>query len=152
MATTLVLLALSIIPDVVFDGSVATRLLLMSTHVIAAVIIVPVLAVRLPRTVPGDPSAPVVVRPPADVEVRPADLPRRVPGPVAGLAGGAPRPARGVWLCSWRTPTGRPACPYAEAVEEAICFGWIDATVNVLDDDRALQLMTPRKAKGTWTG
>jgi uncharacterized protein YdeI (YjbR/CyaY-like superfamily) len=58
---------------------------------------------------------------------------------------------RGVWLCSWRTGTGRPACPYPEAVEEALCFGWIDSTVNVLDDERALQLMTPRKAKSTWT-
>jgi uncharacterized protein YdeI (YjbR/CyaY-like superfamily) len=29
----------------------------------------------------------------------------------------------GVWLCSWRSGTGRPACPYAEIVEEAICFG-----------------------------
>ncbi len=38
-----------------------------------------------------------------------------------------------------------------EAIEEAICFGWIDSTVNVLDDDRALQLMTPRKAKSSWT-
>ena len=47
--------------------------------------------------------------------------------------------------------TGRPACPYADAVEEALCFGWIDSTVNVLDDDRALQLMTPRKPKSTWT-
>jgi len=59
--------------------------------------------------------------------------------------------ARGVWLCSWRTPTGRPRCPYPDAVEEAICFGWIDATVNVLDEDRALQLMTPRKARSSWT-
>lgn len=59
--------------------------------------------------------------------------------------------ARGVWLCSWRRDTGRPVCPYPEAVEEAICFGWIDATVNVLDDDRGLQLMTPRKAKSPWT-
>jgi uncharacterized protein YdeI (YjbR/CyaY-like superfamily) len=42
-------------------------------------------------------------------------------------------------------------CPYPEAVEEAICFGWIDSTVNVLDDQRALQLMTPRKAKSPWT-
>ena len=58
---------------------------------------------------------------------------------------------RGVWLCSWRTVTGRPQCPYAEAVEEALCFGWIDSTVNVLDDDRALQLMTPRQARSTWT-
>lgn len=58
---------------------------------------------------------------------------------------------KGVWLCSWKRPTGRPFCPYPEAVEEAICFGWIDATVNVLDDDRALQLMTPRKPKSGWT-
>jgi uncharacterized protein YdeI (YjbR/CyaY-like superfamily) len=58
---------------------------------------------------------------------------------------------RGVWLCSWRPHTGRPVCPYPDAVEEAICFGWIDSTVNTLDDDRALQLMTPRKAKSGWT-
>jgi uncharacterized protein YdeI (YjbR/CyaY-like superfamily) len=59
--------------------------------------------------------------------------------------------ARGVWLCSWRSTTGRATCPYPEAVEEAICFGWIDSTVNTIDDDRALQLMTPRKPKSSWT-
>lgn len=58
---------------------------------------------------------------------------------------------RGVWLCSWRPSTGKPACPYPDAVEEALCFGWIDSTVNVLDDERALQLMTPRKPKSSWT-
>ena len=36
-------------------------------------------------------------------------------------------------------------------VEEAICFGWIDSTASRLDDDRGLQLLTPRKAKSTWT-
>lgn len=59
--------------------------------------------------------------------------------------------ARGVWLCSWRSTTGRPVCPYPDAVEEAICFGWIDSTVGILDEERALQLMTPRKPKGSWT-
>jgi len=58
---------------------------------------------------------------------------------------------KGVWLCSWKASTGRPSCPYPEAVEEAICFGWIDSTVNRLDDERGLQLMTPRKAKSGWT-
>ena len=58
---------------------------------------------------------------------------------------------RGVWVVSWRKPSGRPPVPYADLVEEAICFGWIDSTVNPLDDDRALQLMTPRKAKSAWT-
>lgn len=47
--------------------------------------------------------------------------------------------ARGVWLCSWRITTGRPRCPYPEAVEEAICFGWIDSTNTILDDERSLQ-------------
>jgi uncharacterized protein YdeI (YjbR/CyaY-like superfamily) len=41
--------------------------------------------------------------------------------------------------------------PYPDAVEEAICFGWIDSTVNVLDEQRALQLMTPRRPKSGWT-
>jgi uncharacterized protein YdeI (YjbR/CyaY-like superfamily) len=57
----------------------------------------------------------------------------------------------GVWLCSWRTRVSRPVCPYPEAVEEAICFGWIDSTVNVLDEQRSLQLMTPRRPKSGWT-
>lgn len=59
--------------------------------------------------------------------------------------------APGVWLCSWRSSTGRPRCPYPEVVEEAICFGWIDSTVNVFDDERDLQMITPRKAKSSWT-
>lgn len=58
---------------------------------------------------------------------------------------------RGVWLCSWRTHVERPRCPYPEAVEEAICFGWIDSTGVTLDDERGLQLFTPRKPKSTWT-
>lgn len=57
----------------------------------------------------------------------------------------------GVWLCSWRSATGRPTCPYPEIVEEALCFGWIDSTAGRLDDDRGLQLLTPRKPKSTWT-
>src|SRR6476620_5984505 len=59
--------------------------------------------------------------------------------------------ARGVWLCSWRRQTGRPVCPYPEAVEEAICFGWIDSTNTILDEERGLQLFTPRRPKSSWT-
>ena len=58
---------------------------------------------------------------------------------------------RGVWVASWRKASGRDPVPYDQLVEEAICFGWIDSTVNSLDDDRGLQLMTPRKAKSGWT-
>ncbi|WP_436792594.1 YdeI/OmpD-associated family protein [Actinospongicola halichondriae] len=58
---------------------------------------------------------------------------------------------RGVWLCSWRGAADRPRCPYPEAVEEAICFGWIDSTMAILDDDRGLQMYTPRRPKSSWT-
>jgi len=61
------------------------------------------------------------------------------------------RTTPGVWLCSWRATTERPRCPYPEVVEEALCFGWIDSTVTILDDDRGLQLLTPRKPKSGWT-
>ena len=57
----------------------------------------------------------------------------------------------GLWLCSWRTSTGKPACPYPAVVEEAICFGWIDSTAGTLDEERGLQLLTPRRAKSPWT-
>jgi uncharacterized protein YdeI (YjbR/CyaY-like superfamily) len=59
--------------------------------------------------------------------------------------------ARGVWVASWRKSGGRQPVAYEDLVEEAICFGWIDSTVNILDDERALQLMTPRKPKSGWT-
>lgn len=58
---------------------------------------------------------------------------------------------RGVWLCSWRTADTGVRCPYPDVVEEAICFGWIDSTVTLLDETRALQMITPRKAKSGWT-
>jgi len=59
--------------------------------------------------------------------------------------------ASGVWLCSWKAVTGRVACPYPDQVEEAICFGWIDSTASTLDEDRSLQLFTPRRPKSSWT-
>lgn len=39
---------------------------------------------------------------------------------------------------------------YDDAVEEALCFGWIDSTVNRIDDDRFRQLFTPRKPNSSW--
>jgi uncharacterized protein YdeI (YjbR/CyaY-like superfamily) len=58
---------------------------------------------------------------------------------------------RGVWVASWKKASGREPVAYPDLVEEAICFGWIDSTVNALDDERGLQLMTPRKARSGWT-
>lgn len=58
---------------------------------------------------------------------------------------------RGVWVVLWRKASGRDPVAYVDLVEEAICFGWIDSTVSILDDARGLQLMTPRKPRSRWT-
>ncbi len=60
------------------------------------------------------------------------------------------RSAGGVWLVSWKRRTGRPAVAYEDAVEEALCFGWIDGVFGRLDDDRSMQWFAPRRPKSTW--
>ncbi len=59
--------------------------------------------------------------------------------------------SKGVWLVSWKKATGKPFIPYPEKVDEALCFGWIDSRTNRLDDERAMQLFTPRRPKGPWS-
>lgn len=56
----------------------------------------------------------------------------------------------GVWLVSWKSSTGRPAVPYVAAVEEALAFGWIDATNRTLDAERSMQWFTKRKPGSGW--
>jgi uncharacterized protein YdeI (YjbR/CyaY-like superfamily) len=56
----------------------------------------------------------------------------------------------GVYLVSWRRPTGRTSVPYEEAVEEALCVGWVDSTGRVIDDERSIQWFAPRRAKSVW--
>ena len=56
----------------------------------------------------------------------------------------------GVWLVQWKTRTGRPAIPYEEAVEEALCWGWIDGTNRSLDDERRMLWYAPRRKGSIW--
>lgn len=58
--------------------------------------------------------------------------------------------ATGVWHLSWRPSTGRPRVPYEEAVEEALCFGWIDSTGGNLDEERSRQYYAPRNPRSGW--
>ena len=57
----------------------------------------------------------------------------------------------GIWLIYFKKGANKPTVSYEEAVEEALSFGWIDSTVNALDEERYLQLFTPRKPKSTWS-
>lgn len=56
----------------------------------------------------------------------------------------------GVWLVTWRRASGREALRYQAAVEEALCFGWIDAKVRSLDEHRTMQWYTARKRGSLW--
>ncbi|MEE9460498.1 MAG: hypothetical protein V3V53_01600 [Bacteroidales bacterium] len=56
-----------------------------------------------------------------------------------------------IWLEYYKKHTGKPSIPYNDAVEEALCFGWIDSTVRRIDAERYMQKFTPRKMKSTWS-
>ena len=45
----------------------------------------------------------------------------------------------------------KPGISYAEALDEALCFGWIDGQSNALDDDFFLQSFTPRRPRSVWS-
>jgi uncharacterized protein YdeI (YjbR/CyaY-like superfamily) len=60
--------------------------------------------------------------------------------------------ATGVWLVYAKKHTGLPSLTYNDAVEEALCFGWIDSKINPIDDDFYMQVFTPRKLKSAWSG
>ncbi len=55
------------------------------------------------------------------------------------------RTAKQVWLVYYKKHTGKPRVSYNDAVEEALCFGWIDSTARALDADRYAQRFTPRR-------
>jgi uncharacterized protein YdeI (YjbR/CyaY-like superfamily) len=59
--------------------------------------------------------------------------------------------APGVWFVFYKAHTGRVGVRYDEAVEEALCFGWIDSVSHHLDDDRYLQKFTPRRPGSQWS-
>lgn len=55
------------------------------------------------------------------------------------------RTEKEIWLVYPQKRSGKPRIPYADAVEEALCFGWIDSTQKGLDDEHTAQRYTPRR-------
>lgn len=58
---------------------------------------------------------------------------------------------KAVWLVYHKRHTGKPSISYNDAVEEAICFGWIDGKIKKIDGDRYMQRYTPRTSKSVWS-
>ena len=57
----------------------------------------------------------------------------------------------GVWLVTWRAGSGGPRITYDEAVEQALCFGWVDSRPRALDERRTMLWFAPRKAGSGWS-
>ncbi|MFH1393705.1 MAG: YdeI/OmpD-associated family protein [Candidatus Micrarchaeota archaeon] len=55
-----------------------------------------------------------------------------------------------IWLIYFKKHTKKKSVSYNEAVEEAICFGWIDGKVRTIDDERFMRRYSPRRARSIW--
>jgi uncharacterized protein YdeI (YjbR/CyaY-like superfamily) len=58
----------------------------------------------------------------------------------------------GVWLVTYKKSDGERHVSYADVVEEALCFGWIDSKPQKLDAARSMLWLAPRKPRTNWSG
>ena len=56
-----------------------------------------------------------------------------------------------VWLVYYKTSTKVPSISWSEAVDEALCFGWIDSTKKTIDQERYMQYFSKRKPNSSWS-
>jgi uncharacterized protein YdeI (YjbR/CyaY-like superfamily) len=56
-----------------------------------------------------------------------------------------------VWVGYYKKATGKPTLTWSEAVDEALCFGWIDGKLQRIDDERHRQRFTPRRPRSNWS-
>jgi uncharacterized protein YdeI (YjbR/CyaY-like superfamily) len=56
-----------------------------------------------------------------------------------------------IWLVFYNKASGKPRLPYDVAVEESLCFGWIDSIVKKIDIDSHVQRFTPRNSKSSYS-
>jgi uncharacterized protein YdeI (YjbR/CyaY-like superfamily) len=56
-----------------------------------------------------------------------------------------------VWLVYYKKPSPNPNIPYEDAVEEALCFGWIDSIIQKIDEEKYARKFTPRVNNAKWS-
>ena len=56
-----------------------------------------------------------------------------------------------IWLIYYKKKSNIPTVIYSEAVEEALCFGWIDSKSKPLDEEKFMQFFSRRKEKSVWS-
>lgn len=58
---------------------------------------------------------------------------------------------KGIWLRFFKKDSGEKSITYKEALDEALCYGWIDGQAKPYDDRSWMQRFTPRSAKSIWS-
>ncbi|MES2512718.1 MAG: YdeI/OmpD-associated family protein [Bacteroidota bacterium] len=56
-----------------------------------------------------------------------------------------------VWLVCYKMKSGIPTISWSDAVDEALCFGWIDSVRKSIDDEQFIQFFSKRKPTSTWS-
>jgi uncharacterized protein YdeI (YjbR/CyaY-like superfamily) len=56
-----------------------------------------------------------------------------------------------VYVGYWKKHTGKPSLTWSQAVDQALCFGWIDGRLNRIDEERHKQRFTPRRPGSNWS-
>src|SRR4030042_2194023 len=59
--------------------------------------------------------------------------------------------SKGIWLAYYKKTCGKKSITYEEALQEALCYGWIDSTIGRIDAERYRQRFTPRNEKSDWS-
>ena len=70
----------------------------------------------------------------------------------AWLGDGTATRRSSIWLTVWKRAAGPGKLGYDDVVDEALCHGWIDSTINAFDDTSYLLLLAPRKRRSVWSG
>jgi len=59
--------------------------------------------------------------------------------------------SNGIWMRIFKKGSGVPSINYAQALDEALCYGWIDGQKRIFDEESWVQKFTPRRARSGWS-
>ena len=56
-----------------------------------------------------------------------------------------------IWLVFYKAAAGKQSIQYAEALDEALCYGWVDSLIKAIDEEKYVRKFTPRKDESNWS-
>ena len=59
--------------------------------------------------------------------------------------------SEGIWMVYYNKQSGKPSINYKDALDEALCWGWIDSIIKKIDDEKYVRKFTPRNEDSKWS-